>query len=45
MRLYNEFKVSGYADDTLMDVEDEGAIHNEEAWTKRLPDALRFLLK
>jgi predicted alpha/beta superfamily hydrolase len=29
----------------LMYVEDEGALHNEEAWARRLPDALRFLLK
>ncbi len=28
----------------LMYVEDEGALHNEEAWARRLPDALRFLL-
>jgi predicted alpha/beta superfamily hydrolase len=30
---------------SLMYVEDEGALHNEEAWARRLPDALRFLLR
>jgi len=29
----------------LLYVEDEGAIHREAAWAKRLPAALRFLLK
>lgn len=29
---------------TLMYVEDEGALHREAAWAKRLPAALRFLL-
>lgn len=33
----------GYADNLLY-IEDEGALHNEFAWAKRLPDALRFLL-
>ena len=28
----------------LMYVEAAGAVHNESAWTRRLPDALRFLL-
>jgi len=28
----------------LLYVEDEGGIHHESAWTRRLPDALRFLL-
>jgi hypothetical protein len=26
-------------------VEEEDGAHNEEAWARRLPDALRFLLK
>ena len=35
----------GYREgDSLRYVEDEGAIHNESAWARRLPDALRFLL-
>lgn len=29
---------------TLYYVEEEGAAHNEAAWARRLPDALRFLL-
>jgi predicted alpha/beta superfamily hydrolase len=29
---------------TLMFVEDEGAMHHEAAWAKRLPAAMRFLL-
>lgn len=28
----------------LVYVEDEGAVHHESAWARRLPDALRFLL-
>ena len=34
----------GYTDNLLY-VEDEGALHNEFAWAKRLPEALRFLFK
>jgi predicted alpha/beta superfamily hydrolase/uncharacterized protein involved in tolerance to divalent cations len=30
--------------ETLRYVEEEGAIHHESAWARRLPDALRFLL-
>jgi predicted alpha/beta superfamily hydrolase len=30
--------------DEVRYVEDEGATHNETAWARRLPDALRFLL-
>ena len=30
-------------DDRLRYVEEPGAIHHEEAWARRLPDALRFL--
>ncbi|MDX2141154.1 MAG: alpha/beta hydrolase-fold protein, partial [Chloroflexota bacterium] len=37
--------VRGYvAGQSLMYVEDEGAPHNEAAWARRLPAALRFLL-
>lgn len=36
----------GYqADRDLLYVEEEGAIHHESAWSRRLPQALRFLLK
>jgi len=31
--------------ETLLYVEEEGAIHHESAWARRLPDALRFLLR
>jgi predicted alpha/beta superfamily hydrolase len=31
--------------ETLLFVEDEGGRHNEADWARRLPDALRFLLK
>jgi predicted alpha/beta superfamily hydrolase len=35
----------GYRDgETLLYVEERGAIHNEADWARRLPDALRFLL-
>lgn len=37
---------NGYvANQSLLYVEDLEAYHNEPAWAKRLPDALRFLLK
>lgn len=36
----------GYIDDaTLRYVQEEGGEHNEAAWARRLPDALRFLLR
>lgn len=36
----------GYRDgDELLYVEEAGAPHNESAWARRLPDALRFLLR
>jgi predicted alpha/beta superfamily hydrolase len=36
----------GYtARQNLLYVEDEGAPHNESAWARRLPDALRFMLR
>ncbi|MCU0511652.1 MAG: alpha/beta hydrolase-fold protein [Anaerolineae bacterium] len=31
--------------DTLFYVEDQGGQHNEDAWARRLPQALRFLLR
>ena len=34
----------GYGDDLLQYMEDDGAVHNETAWARRLPGALRFLL-
>jgi predicted alpha/beta superfamily hydrolase len=30
--------------ESLMYVEEEGAVHREPAWTRRMPDAMRFLL-
>lgn len=36
---------SGYVEpETLLYIEDEGAMHRENEWARRLPDALRFLL-
>lgn len=35
----------GYSDSDLRTVLDAGGIHNESAWSRRLPDALRFLLR
>ncbi len=36
----------GYTDGhNLMYVEEEGALHREAAWARRLPEALRFLLR
>lgn len=48
-RMVDILRVKGYVDGgqgnkRLMYVEDEGAQHNEAAWARRLPDALRFLL-
>lgn len=34
----------GYQDETLRYIEENGAEHNEAAWARRLPNALRFLL-
>ncbi len=31
--------------DNLMYIEEEGALHREAAWARRLPNALRFMLK
>jgi len=43
-RLRDLLLAKGYARDLLY-IEEEGAIHHEDAWARRLPDALRFLLK
>jgi predicted alpha/beta superfamily hydrolase len=43
-RLVSWFGDRGFRDGRLMAVEDEDAIHHETAWSRRLPDALRFLL-
>lgn len=38
-------KRQGYrTGETMFYVEEEGAIHHESAWARRLPAALRFLL-
>jgi predicted alpha/beta superfamily hydrolase len=45
-RMHTLLRRKGYRDGVNMRyVEDEGAIHNEADWARRLPDALRFLLK
>ncbi|MFB6188687.1 MAG: alpha/beta hydrolase [Halapricum sp.] len=42
-RLVETLESLGY-DDDLQFVYDEGAIHHEDAWARRFPDAIRFLL-
>jgi len=37
------FRAAGYDDTNLRVVIDPDAVHNEDAWAKRLPDALTFL--
>ncbi|GAB4520736.1 MAG: alpha/beta hydrolase [Anaerolineae bacterium] len=45
-KLGEDLLARGYvAGQTLLYVEEEGALHNEAAWARRLPEALRFLLK
>ncbi|HRF98115.1 MAG TPA: hypothetical protein PLZ51_23070, partial [Aggregatilineales bacterium] len=44
-RLRDGLTQKGYTSDTLLYIEDLEAYHNEPAWAKRLPNALRFLLK
>lgn len=45
-RLRDLLNRKGYqAPHSLLYVEEEGAIHREAAWARRLPDALRFLLE
>ena len=43
--LLNDLRRQGYSDNDLRAVLDPGGIHNESAWSRRLPDALRFLLR
>ena len=44
-RMVSLLRAKGYRDGVdLLYIEDEGAIHHESAWARRLPDALRFLL-
>lgn len=45
-RMVNILRRKGYYDGrALLYVEDKGGIHNEADWARRLPTALRFLLK
>ncbi|MEQ8844094.1 MAG: alpha/beta hydrolase-fold protein [Phycisphaerales bacterium] len=37
------FEAAGLGDDRLKIVIEEGAVHDEGAWARRLPDAMRFL--
>lgn len=44
--MFDLLQAKGYrANKNLMYVEDEQGEHNEASWARRLPDALRFLLK
>lgn len=44
-RLRDALLQGGYRQgDSLLYVEEQGGMHRESAWTRRLPDALRFLL-
>ena len=43
-RVQAKLVAQGLDDKRMFYVEDEGAIHREDAWSKRLPRALRFLL-
>jgi predicted alpha/beta superfamily hydrolase len=44
--LYSELQDAGYrADDSVKFVREKGGEHNEAAWGRRLPDALRFILR
>lgn len=43
--LHNRILAAGYVEgDSYRYVEEDGALHDEPAWARRLPDALRFLL-
>lgn len=44
-RMTTLLRQQGYSDNDLRAVLDPGGIHNESAWSRRLPDALRFLLR
>ncbi len=41
--LYQALLDKGWSEDDINFVIDEGAVHNERAWAKRVPDMLRFL--
>lgn len=43
-RLRDALQWVGYDDEHLRYIEDDGAHHNEAAWARRFPDAVRFLL-
>ncbi|WP_224447749.1 alpha/beta hydrolase [Haloprofundus salilacus] len=43
-RMVRLLREKGYGEDELRFVVDDEAIHHEDAWAERLPDALRFLL-
>ncbi|MBN1678866.1 MAG: alpha/beta hydrolase [Anaerolineae bacterium] len=44
-RMHDLLRAKGYRSGAdLLYVEDAGAVHNERAWGRRLPDAIRFLL-
>ena len=43
-RMTEILRAKGYGDESLRTVLDDGAIHHESAWARRLPDMLRFLL-
>ncbi len=38
-------RTQGYGEDELRVLVDPGAVHHEREWARRLPDALRFLLR
>jgi predicted alpha/beta superfamily hydrolase len=45
-QVHRALVAGGYSEgDALRYVEEPGGIHHESAWARRLPDALRFLLK
>ena len=43
--LAQELKARGYADHQLRWVEDPDADHNEREWSKRMPEAIRFMYR
>jgi predicted alpha/beta superfamily hydrolase len=43
--LYETLREVGFTEDDVTFVVDEGAEHNELAWARRFPDALRFMFK
>ncbi|QCJ47340.1 alpha/beta hydrolase [Haloprofundus sp. MHR1] len=43
-RMVELLRENGYDEDELRFVVDDEAVHHEDAWADRLPDALRFLL-